>query len=88
MSDYISIYEKALWDIYVASGADTDGDTGPGAYLDGSRKRSRQFAVMVLESVRELKRDYDDSLEESQVLENLLIEAEQRVAELQMGPDW
>jgi hypothetical protein len=49
-----------LWEIYVASGADTDGDAGPRAIIAGMGELG--FAKVVLESVRELRADYCEAL--------------------------
>ena len=52
----------ALWDIYVASGADTDGDTGPGALIAGMGERG--YVELVVSAVKELRDDYDAALED------------------------
>jgi len=59
----------ALWEIYKLSGADTDGDQGPGALIAGFRHMGKDglsgFAELVVESVRELRQDYSEALRET-----------------------
>lgn len=53
----------ALWACYAASGADTDGDTGPGAIIAGMGLSG--YAEVVIEAVRELRNDYEEALDVS-----------------------
>ena len=51
-------YEAALWEIYKLTGADTDGDQGPGALIAGMGREG--FARVVVDAVRELRQDHDE----------------------------
>jgi hypothetical protein len=56
------LFLQALWECYVASGADTDGDQGPEALMAGMG--AKFFAKGVVGSVQHLQDDYRESLEE------------------------
>ncbi len=60
MGPVIAAYEQALWDIYVATGAGTDRNDGPGSLIAGMGREG--FARLVLESVRELRAGYAEAL--------------------------
>lgn len=59
----VAYLADALWSIYATSGADTDGDTGPGAIIAGMGLRG--YAEVVVEAVRELRNDYQEALDVS-----------------------
>lgn len=48
---------RILWEIYELTGAGTDGDTGPGALINGMGVR--RYAEMVRDAVRELRQERD-----------------------------
>jgi hypothetical protein len=76
LEDDLAIYETTLWDIYVATGADTDGDTGPAAMIAGMGRSG--FAGAVYDAVKQLGDCYD------QVLDEISLETEHLV---QIRPD-
>lgn len=53
---------QTLWDCYGACGADTDGDTTPDALVG-------DLGALVLNAVREARKDYDDALDSIAKLE-------------------
>lgn len=65
----LDVLLSALWECGVASGMDTDGDTGPGAMVAGMGPIV--FAATMVESVRQLRSDHDAALDEIDELEDL-----------------
>jgi hypothetical protein len=63
LAGVIADYEAALWEIYKLSGADTDGDEGPGALIAGMGQAG--FAGVVATAVLELRADYEHLLDEA-----------------------
>ena len=61
--DRIQGLHGALWQCAVWSGMDTDGETGPAAFLAGMGEAG--FATMVVEEVRDLRKNYDEALRET-----------------------
>lgn len=52
----------ALWECGVASGMDTDANAGPGTMVAGMGPII--FAATMVESVRQLRSDYDEAADE------------------------
>lgn len=61
----VTYLADALWDCWAHTGADLDGDTGPGAIIAGMGLRG--FAEVVVEAVRELRCDYQEALDVSPI---------------------
>jgi hypothetical protein len=58
----VFILTQALWECGVASGMDTDGNTGPESMIAGMGLAG--FAKAMVKQVEGLRDDYDDSLKE------------------------
>lgn len=57
------VLAQAMWDAYAVLGFDTDGDTGPGAWIAGA-KSCQAFAGQWLAEVRGHRKDHDDLSDE------------------------
>ena len=64
---------QAMWDAYVVLGFDPDGGTSPGAWIAGARSY-RRFCKQWLAEMRQVRRDYDELLDESSRTEAALAE--------------